>query len=117
MALPLLVPSFLWAIGLSMLRAGLGLPSDNVLSGFSGTVIVFTITALPLVLFVSMIAARGVSKSQMDAARLAGGEASLFRQALKNTVPAAAMAAVLAGVLTLLWEKLSSRYVFIYGIY
>ncbi|MCZ6674656.1 MAG: ABC transporter permease subunit [Verrucomicrobia bacterium] len=100
-ALPLLVPSFLWAIGLSMLRVALGLPSNSFLSGFPGTVIAFTITGLPLVVFVAMIAVRGISKGQMDAARLAGGERFLFRQTLRNVFPATAMAAVLAAVLTL----------------
>lgn len=99
--LPLLVPSFLWAIGLSMLRRSVGLPPNTILAGFGGTVITFAALAIPLVIFISFAAARGISASQTDAARLAGGELHLFTSAAKSVLPSALSAAALAGVLTL----------------
>ncbi len=99
--LPLLVPSFLWAIGLSMLRRAAGLPPDTILSGFGGTVITFTALAVPLVVFISLAAARAISASQTDAARLAGGESHLFRSVAKSVLPIGVSIAALAGVLTL----------------
>jgi len=99
--LPLLVPSFLWAIGLSMLRRAVRLPPDTVLSGFGGTVITFSALAVPLVIFVSFAAARAISASQTDAARLAGGEVHLFTCVTKSILPIGVAAAALAGVLTL----------------
>lgn len=99
--LPLLVPSFLWAIGLSMLRRAAGLPPDTILSGFGGTVITFTALAMPLVIFISLAAARAISASQTDAARLGGGESHLFRSVAKSVLPIGMSTAALAGVLTL----------------
>ncbi|MCH7925137.1 MAG: hypothetical protein IIC51_06345, partial [Planctomycetes bacterium] len=48
--LPLLVPSFLWAIGWSSLAARLGGVATNAISGFSGCVLVFSSGAIPLAL-------------------------------------------------------------------
>ncbi len=101
LALPLLVPSFLWAIGLDRLRAALGLPPDSALTGFFGTVTTFTGLALPLALFVSFLAARGISRGQAGAARLAGGEGHLFWQTVRSAWPITALAALLASTLTL----------------
>ena len=101
LAIPLLVPSFLRAIGLSMLRIRLGLPRESLLSGASGSVIAFAALGLPLVIYTTFVAARGLSKSQADAARIAGGETLLVRYAGRSCLPAAALAAMLAGVLTL----------------
>ncbi len=101
LALPLLVPSFLWAIGLSMLRIEAGLPKDGLLSGATGCVIAFAALGIPLVCYTSYAAARGISRSQVDAARLAGGDRAVVRYAAGSTLPAAALAALLAGVLAL----------------
>jgi len=101
LALPLLVPSFLWAIGISMLRFDAPLLGDVLPAGFAGAVLAFTALGLPLVLFVSFLSARGISRGQSAAARLAGGEWHLFRCTLHAVFPAAALAALLAGVLTL----------------
>lgn len=101
LALPLLVPSFLWAIGLSMLRTQVGLSRDGLLSGASGCVIAFMALGIPLVCYTSFAAARGISRSQLDAARLAGGDTAVLIHGARNVLPAAAVAALLAGVLTL----------------
>lgn len=101
LVLPLLAPPFLWALGLSMLRIQLGLPQDGLLSGLTGTTLAFATGAIPLVFFAAMLATRGLSRGQVDGARLAGGEGRLVRLALRHAGPVALLAALLAGVLTL----------------
>lgn len=101
LALPLLVPSFILAIGLSLLRTALGLSPDGFLSGFSGTAVAFALFGVPLVLFITLASVRGISRSQVDAARLAGGERHLSACVARSVFPAAALTGALAGVLTL----------------
>lgn len=93
LALPLLLPSFLLAIGLSMLWRGLG--------GVSAVVWAFACLGVPLVTFAALAATLTVTRGQADAARLAGGESHLLRLALRAAFPLAGLAAALAGVLTL----------------
>lgn len=93
LALPLLLPSFLVAIGLSMLW-----------HGFSGVFAVAWASAslgVPLVSFSSFAATLTITRGQADAARLAGGERHLFRLGLRAALPLAGLAAALAGVMTL----------------
>lgn len=98
---PLLVPSFLWAIGWSALAARLGSASSAVISGAPGCLLVFSGGAIPLVLLVSYIATMGLSGSQVDAARLAGGERTVLRSVSRYVAAPALLAAGLGGVLTL----------------
>ena len=100
-AIPLLVPSFLWAIGFSQLQIHLGLPPDSFLSGPTGIILVFTAAAVPLVLYMTLVSARRLSKSQIEAIRLVGGEVLLFRYTAQAVLPAALLTGVLAGILTL----------------
>jgi iron(III) transport system permease protein len=99
--LPLLVPSFLWAIGWSALAARLGTAVSQALEGVAGCVLVFAAAAFGLVLFTSYTAAASLAGSQVDAARLAGGEWVVFRSACRHAAVPAGLAAGLAGVLTL----------------
>jgi iron(III) transport system permease protein len=101
LALPLLIPSFLWAIGLSMLRIELGLPRDSFLSGASGCVLAFTALGVPLVLFAVLLAVRSLPKSQIDAALLAGGEGAVVWHVGRATLPIAVSVSLLSGVLSL----------------
>lgn len=101
LALPLLLSSFVPALGFSALRIEFGLSRDSWLSGFSGTTLSFLTAAIPLVLFVTMTSMRAISQRQADAARLAGGEAALLVYAMRATLPSASLAGVLAGVGTL----------------
>jgi ABC-type Fe3+ transport system permease subunit len=101
LTIPIIVPSFLLAIGLSQLRLHLGLSSDSFLSGWAGTVLVFTAPATSLVLFVTFLSARCLSKSQIEYVRLVGGELLLVRQVAKAVAATAVLAGILAGVLTL----------------
>jgi ABC-type Fe3+ transport system permease subunit len=93
LALPLLLPSFLVAIGLSMLRHGLG--------GAPAVVWVFACLGVPLVSFAALAATLTITRGQADAVRLAGGERHLFQLALRAAFPLASLAAALAGALTL----------------
>ena len=99
--LPLLAPSFLWAIGWSSLAARLGPVATNVLSGFSGCVLVFSSGAIPIALLTSYAACTTLSGSQIDAARLAGPDRCLLRYALRHAIAPTLLAACLGGILTL----------------
>jgi ABC-type Fe3+ transport system permease subunit len=101
LALPLLVPSFLWAIGLSNLRIELGLPRDSFLSGASGCILSFAALGAPLVLFAVLLAVRSLPQSQIDAARLAGGESAVLRYTGRAALPVALAVSLLGGVLSL----------------
>ena len=101
LVLPLLAPPFLWALGLSMLRTQLALPPHSLLGGLGGTVLAFCSGAVPLTLFASMLASQTLSRSQTQAARLAGGEMHLCLLAARHAFPMAALAATLGAVLTI----------------
>jgi iron(III) transport system permease protein len=99
--LPLLVPSFLWAIGWSNMAVRLGPATMALLGGTVGCVLVFWAAAFPLVLLTTYAAASALSGSQVDAARLAGGEATVLWHVGRYAAIPAALAALLGGVLTL----------------
>jgi iron(III) transport system permease protein len=100
-SLPLLVPSFLLAIGWSALAIRLGPAFSARLSGLSVPVLVFSAGAIPLVLLLSFASATSLSASQVEAARLAGGETAVFRYACRHVVPVALLGAGLGGVVTI----------------
>ena len=99
--LPLLVPSFLWAIGWSSLAARLGPVATNAISGFSGSVLVFSSGAIPLALLTSYAACTTLSGSQLDAARLAGADKCVLVCAVRHAAAPTLLAACLGGILTL----------------
>ncbi|MEE8176405.1 MAG: hypothetical protein V3T65_00240 [Acidobacteriota bacterium] len=100
-ALPLVVPSFLWAIGWSALAAHGGRSIAAALSGFAGCVLVFSALGIPLVLLSCYSATRRLTASQVEAARLSGGERLAFGNAVRYAVQPALMTSALAAVLTL----------------
>lgn len=99
--LPLVVPSVLWAIGWSSLLVRFGPAATHLLSGIPGCVLIFSATIFPLVMLVSYAACSTLSGSQVDAARLAGGERSIFLYAIKYVATPGLLAAGLGGVLAL----------------
>jgi iron(III) transport system permease protein len=101
LAVPLIVPSFLWAIGLSQFRIQIGLQSESILSGFTGTVLAFMCSAVPLVIYMTFVSSQRLAKGQIEAARLFGGEKLVFRCATQALLPSATLAATLGGILTL----------------
>jgi len=100
-ALPLLLPSFLPCIGWSNLTASDRLPWLPAPSGFAGCLFVLGLQAVPLPFFATWAACRNLTASQIDAARLQGGEWSVLAQSARACVPVAVLAALLAGILTL----------------
>lgn len=100
-ALPLLVPSFLCAIGWSMLTAHLPRLVGDVLGGWSGCLVVATTVTIPLVLFATFSATHELSRSQVEGVRIGGGDGRVLRAAIGHGLPPALFAAVLGGILTL----------------
>jgi iron(III) transport system permease protein len=101
LALPLLIPSFLWAIGLLMFRLYFELGSDGLFAGLSGASMGFISLSLPLVIYTSFLSVRTLSQGQVDSALLCGSQYFLFKQTLKLSLPYASLIAVFGGVLTL----------------
>lgn len=99
--LPLLVPSFLWAIGWASLTARLDPSVSASLSGVFGCLLVLSAQGIPLVLLISYTAVLSLSGSQVDAARIAGGEKAVFLYVARYVAPPALFAAGLGGMLTL----------------
>ncbi|OWK41108.1 ABC transporter permease subunit [Fimbriiglobus ruber] len=99
--LPLLVPSFLWVVGWHWLLEHECRSWLPLITGYSGCLLVFLPGAITLVLFTTAASAGGLSGAQVDAARLAGGEWLLVRLACRHAAVPAALAAVLAAILTL----------------
>ena len=100
-ALPLLLPSFLPCIGWSNLAASTWLLWLPAPSGFAGCLFVLGLQAVPLPFFATWAACRNLTASQIDAARLHGGEWTVFTQSGRACAPVAVLAAGLAGILTL----------------
>jgi iron(III) transport system permease protein len=101
--LPLLLPSFLPALGWSALAARLGprLAGGPGNGGVLGVLIVYAGSGIPLVLLTAYAASLRLASSQLDAARLAGGERAAFGQSLRWAAPPALLAAGLVAVLSL----------------
>src|SRR5437870_692066 len=57
LAIPLLVPSFLCAIGLSEFQIYSRMMPDGILSGATGTILAFLSSAIPVVVYMTMISA------------------------------------------------------------
>lgn len=93
LVLPLLLPSFLIAIGFSMLWRGFG--------GAPAIVWAFACLGVPLATCAALAATLALTRGQADAAVLAGGERHLFRLAMRAAFPLAGLAAALSGVLSL----------------
>lgn len=101
MAVPLLLPPFLPAIGWSSMRANLPAPLASVLSRNLGCTITFAGQGIPLVLLCTYAACGALTESQAQAARLAGGRRRLVWHAARFASAPAVITAALAGVLTL----------------
>ena len=100
-ALPLLLPSFLPAIGWSNLAATGRFPWFPWPTGLFGCVFVLAMAAVPLPLLATWAACRNLTASQLDAARLDGGERAVLVLSAGAGAPVAVLAALLAGILSL----------------
>lgn len=100
LALPLLLPSFLVAIGWSSLSARVGGPVHSFINGPGGCLLVFSTTGIPLAMLTAYSACTSLTSSQLDAARLAGGARPLMEQVLRFASTPAMFAAVLTSILS-----------------
>ena len=100
-ALPLLLPSFLPAIGWSNLAAASWFPEFLSPAGSVGSVFVLGFQAIPLVFFATWAATGTLTASEIDAARLGGGEKAVLGCSAAACVPVAVLTALLAGILGL----------------
>jgi ABC-type Fe3+ transport system permease subunit len=91
-ALPLLLPTFLWAIGWSTV---LNLPA------FAGAILSFAAPSISLVALTALVSAHSLSASQVEAALLAGGEFVVLKRIAGYVLAPSIGAALLAGLLTL----------------
>ncbi len=99
--IPLLAPSFLWAIGWSALAGHHGPPATVWINGRFGCCLVFLASAVPLVLWITYAATISVAGTQIEAARMAGGERTVVWFTGRYVAVTAMLAAILAGILTL----------------
>ncbi len=101
LALPLMVPSFLWAIGLSQILDLAHITLDNkVLRGLA-PVYVFAAFATPLAVFAAFLATKSLSGTQIDAYRLAGSDGWVFARLMKRALPITFLTTLLAAIMTL----------------
>ncbi len=98
--IPLLAPSFLWAIGWSALAGQLGPLATAWTNGPWGCCLVFLASAVPLVLWITFAATTSLTGTQVEAARMAGGERNVVRYTGRYVAVTAILASVLAGILT-----------------
>ncbi len=99
-ALPLLVPSFLLAKGWEFVGHQ-WFPRALSPGSFPASAAVMGLQAVPLVLFATWAACRNLTASQIDAARLHGGEQTVLKRSAGACAPVAVVTAVLAGILSL----------------
>jgi iron(III) transport system permease protein len=99
--LPLLLPSFLLSIGWSNLSAAKWLWWLRTPDGLAGCVFVLGLQAVPLPLLATWAACQNLTASQIDAARLHGGETSVLNLSLRACAPVAILTALLGGILSL----------------
>jgi iron(III) transport system permease protein len=99
--LPLLLPSFLLAIGWSSLVNLCWFPPALIPAGLWGTAFVLGLQGMPLPFFTTLAACRNLTATQIDAARLHGGEWTVLGQSARSCFRPAVLAALLAGILSL----------------
>ena len=99
LAVPLLMPPFLWAVGVQGLKAWLPFRDQVWVDGFSGHVLASLVSGIPLVSVMTGTALAWISGSAVDAAQLMAGDVRLKLMLLRQTLPVAFGAAILAGSL------------------
>ncbi len=100
-ALPLLLPSFLLAIGWRNLAGGGRIAWFLAPGALGGSILVLGLQMSPLPFFAALAACRSLTAPQIDAARLHGGEKTVMIRSAAACLPVAGMAALLAGILSL----------------
>ena len=67
LAIPLLMPSFLWAIGLSQFQILLNISEFTHTTGAFGSIFVFSSLVIPLTIYAAMLGVKSLSSNQIDA--------------------------------------------------
>jgi iron(III) transport system permease protein len=101
LALPLLLPSFLPAIGWSSLAVRLGAGVNEAINGMAGCVAVFCAVGIPLALLGTVAACQSLTASQIEAARLSGGERAVFYRTVQYALLPSIFAAALSAILSM----------------
>ena len=99
--LPLLLPSFLLSIGWSNLATMEGIQWIPVPNGLIGCILVLGLQMMPLPFFATWAACQSMTASQIDAARLHGGEAAVVKLTAHACASSAVLAALLGGILSM----------------
>jgi ABC-type Fe3+ transport system permease subunit len=101
LALPLLMPSFLWAIGLSQFQILFNISEFTHVAGALGSIFVFSTLLIPLAIYAAMLAVKSISQHQIDALIMVGSARWSFAQVIKRTAPITVLISLLAGIMTL----------------
>ena len=101
LAIPLLMPSFLWAIGLSQFQQIFNISEFTYTAGALGSIFVFCSLLIPLAIYASMLGVKNVPSHQIDAFILAGSTRWYFFQVLRRATPVTVLISVIAGIVTL----------------
>jgi len=101
LSLPLLIPSFLWAIGLSQFQILFHISEFTPLAGALGSIFVFSALLIPLSIYASMLSVKSLSSHQIDALVMVGSARWCFFQVLKRAAPITILISLLAGIITL----------------
>jgi ABC-type Fe3+ transport system permease subunit len=101
LAVPLLTPSSLWAVGISLARPWFAYRHQWWLDGFWGALLAGLVQALPLVLLASALLVRVLPWSQIDWTLLSNGWPALLVASARFSLPAAVAAAVLGGLIVI----------------
>lgn len=101
LAIPLLMPSFLWAIGLSQFQQMFNISEFSNTAGALGSIFVFSSLLIPLAIYTAMLGVKSISSHQIDAFVLTGSTYWSFFQVLKRAAPITVLISLLAGIITL----------------
>ncbi len=101
LALPLLIPSFLWAIGLSQFQILFNISEYTHLAGALGSIFVFSALLIPLAIYAAMLGVKSISSHQIEALIMVGSVRWCFFQVLKRAAPITVLISLLAGIMTL----------------
>lgn len=99
LALPLVMPPFLWAIGIQSLQPYFAFVYQRWFDGFWGCVLTGMALVIPLVVVASWSAIRQVSRSEMDALILVNEQSLRARVLFQRAFPAGLGAALIGAIL------------------
>ena len=96
---PLVLPSFITAIGIQSLNGFLPYEKMDWVDGFWGSVWTGVSVGFPLAAIGTFLAVRFISKSELEVAAQVGGKLLLFKCALRRALPSTLACVCLAGLI------------------